>query len=627
MASELVSSGQIVSNLFPHEKIRPSQDQLMQDLDSAFTNQKILLAHAPTGLGKTAAALSIAVQHALKHKKRVFFLTNRHTQHQIAINTLKMMKEKSGVGIPCADLIGKRWMCNQEIAGVFGKDFAEFCKSIVEKGECEFYNRVHAKRELTVEAKAALAEVKAQSPFHNEELTIIGQEKKMCSYELAMELAKDALVIVGDYNYVFNPFVQNNLFAKLGIELQDVILIVDEGHNLPGRMIEMASTSLTTNMIKNAILEAKKFGHESMISWLQEINRTIVELAQFSGHQAMEKMVEREEFCAPLKKILPYEQLQEQLELAADEIRKQQRKSSVGGISNFLDAWKGDDHGYARIVSEQRGLQGSMLVLNYACLDPSIITKPIFDQVYCGVLMSGTLRPTFMYADLLGITKGVEQKYESPFPPEHKLTLIVPETTTKFSLRGESMYQLIAEKCSELIQLVPGNIALFFPSYDLRDKIGHHISTRKKLFWEKSEMTKEEKEVFLNQFKEARLQGAVLMGVAGANFAEGVDLPGDLLNGVVVVGLPLARPDLKTRKLITYYDEKFGKGWDYGYVYPALNKCFQSAGRCIRSETDRGAVIFLDERFAWENYFCCFPKEGVRVSKEYTGLLREFFGR
>lgn len=117
------------------------------------------------------------------------------------------------------------------------------------------------------------------------------------------------------------------------------------------------------------------------------------------------------------------------------------------------------------------------------------------------------------------------------------------------------------------------------------------------------------------------------MGVSGGSFAEGIDYPGDLLNGVIVVGLPLARPNLHTQEIIKYYDTKFGKGWDYGYIYPAINKCLQSSGRCIRSETDKGAVVYLDERFAWNNYFICFPKEGLMVSKEYGRLLKEFFGK
>ena len=115
------------------------------------------------------------------------------------------------------------------------------------------------------------------------------------------------------------------------------------------------------------------------------------------------------------------------------------------------------------------------------------------------------------------------------------------------------------------------------------------------------------------------------MGVTGGSFAEGVDFPGDLLQGVVIIGLPLGKPDLMTKKTIAYYDQKFGRGWDYGYIFPAVNKCLQSAGRCIRSEKDRGAVVYLGEMFAWSRYFSCFPREGLMVTKDYRKYLQEFF--
>ena len=139
-------------------------------------------------------------------------------------------------------------------------------------------------------------------------------------------------------------------------------------------------------------------------------------------------------------------------------------------------------------------------------------------------------------------------------------------------------------------------------------------------------MNKDEKENLLTEFKEEKDKGGILLGVTGANFAEGVDLPGDLLKAVVVIGLPLGKPDLKTKKIIEYYNQKFSRGWDYGYTYPAFSKCIQSAGRCIRSETDRGMIFFLDERFAWQNYYDCFPeKVGLIVSKDYNNLIKDFF--
>ncbi len=636
------STNKSAKDFFPYQKIRLEQEKLLQDIDEAFHNEKILLAHAPTGLGKTATVLSVALYHALgitkitnsgtpgaslvSEKKRVLFLTSRHTQHAVAVETLREIKQK-GISFSSIDLVGKRSMCSQEIAGLFGNDFNDFCKTVVAKGECEFYNNVRSKQQLTVEAKKALSDLQQHLPLHNREIMDFSREQKMCGYEIAVAMARTADVIIADYNYLFNPHIQQNFFAKLDLELKDVIVIVDEGHNLPSRVIDILSSNLSSITIKNAVLEAKKFGFNGMLFWLQELMRILNELSETTKNDfgSKENLVAKDNFISKVNAIVGYDELINELELASEEVRRKQKKSYLGGIAAFLEAWKGEDKGFARILAEKDGNYGLVTTLSYQCLDPRLITEPLFKQIFTGVIMSGTLTPLFMYRDVLGITRGVEKEYGSPFPPENKLSLVIPETSTKFNLRGEAMYQKIAATCSEAASLIPGNIAFFFPSYQLRDKIAEYLHSPKRLFFEKKEMSVEDKNVFLAEFKSHKAQGGILLGVSGANFAEGVDFPGDLLNGVVVVGLPLGKPDLYTRELVKYYEEKFGKGWDYGYIYPAMSKCIQSAGRCIRSETDKGAVIYLDERFAWQNYYDCLPREGLRVTKEYQKLLKEFF--
>lgn len=621
------SSNLSIKNFFPYSQIRPEQEKLLQDIDTAFQQEKILLAHAPTGLGKTATALSVALYHALEKKKRVLFLTSRHTQHAIAVETLREIKQK-GVSFSSIDLVGKRSMCSQEIAGLFGNDFNDFCKTIVARGECEFYNNVRSKQQLTVEAKKAVSDLQRHPPMHNQEIMNFSREQHMCGYELAIALAKTATIVIADYNYLFNPYIQQNFFSKLEVELKDVIVIVDEGHNLPSRVVDVLSSNLSSITIKNAVLEAKKFGYNGLLFWLQELARILNELNEVTNSSdfgVKEKLITKDEFTSKVNAVVEYDELINELELAAEEVRRKQKKSYLGGIASFLEAWKGEDKTFTRILAEKDGNYGSVTTLSYQCLDPRIITEPIFKDIFAGVIMSGTLTPLFMYRDVLGITRGVEKEYGSPFPPENKLSLVVPETSTKYNLRGEAMFQKIAGKCSEIASLIPGNVAFFFPSYQLRDSIANNLHSPKKLFFEKKEMSAEDKNTFLAEFKEYKSNGGILLGVSGANFAEGIDFPGDLLNGVVVVGLPLGKPDLHTKEIVKHYEEKFGKGWDYGYIYPAISKCIQSAGRCIRSETDKGAVIFLDERFAWQNYYSCLPREGLRVTKEYQKLLKEFF--
>ena len=145
------------------------------------------------------------------------------------------------------------------------------------------------------------------------------------------------------------------------------------------------------------------------------------------------------------------------------------------------------------MIAEREGKMSHFLELSYTCLDPRLITEDIFKNVYAGVVMSGTLNPLSMYKDILGIMRSIEKEYLSSFPTENKLSMVIPETSTKFNLRGDAMYKRIAEVCSEISSYVPGNIAFFFPSYSLRDKIAEFMTAGKKRFWEQKEMTVEDK--------------------------------------------------------------------------------------------------------------------------------------
>ena len=218
--------------------------------------------------------------------------------------------------------------------------------------------------------------------------------------------------------------------------------------------------------------------------------------------------------------------------------------------------------------------------------------------------------------------------FQRSISQKNRLNLVIPKTTTKFTARNDKQFQDIAGVLSDVVNDIPGNSLVFFPSYYLRDKVSEHfdVKSNKSIFSERKGMTKPDKQDLLERFKGYKDTGAVLLGVASGSFGEGIDLPGDLLKGVIVVGLPLSQPDLETKSLIDYFDKKFSKGWDYGYLFPAFNKSLQNAGRCIRSETDKGIIIFLDERYVWNNYKRCFPEDwDMEVSSNYKGMVREFF--
>ncbi|PSH01882.1 MAG: hypothetical protein BRC27_00580 [Nanohaloarchaea archaeon SW_10_44_10] len=147
------------------------------------------------------------------------------------------------------------------------------------------------------------------------------------------------------------------------------------------------------------------------------------------------------------------------------------------------------------------------------------------------------------------------------------------------------------------------------------------------MFVEDRAHDKEEKQEMLNDFASRKDEkDSVLLGVAAGSFGEGLDYPGEVLKGVFVVGLPLKRPDLETKELIDFYDQLFGKGWDYGYSYPAMNRAIQAAGRCIRSKTDEGVIVYMDKRYDWSNYRKVFPPgKRMKTTKAPWKEIEGFF--
>jgi len=610
---------------FPYERVREIQDQMISDVMETIKDKSSLIMHAPTGLGKTAATLSPALSYAIKKDLTIFFLTSRHTQHHIAIKTLEEIKKKHNLKFTAVDIIGKQWMCPvDDIEKLYSNEFNEYCKLQKEEHKCEFYENTKKKTgALTVKAKQIIAELKLEIK-HTEELVQACKKEKLCPYEIATQIGKDAKVIVADYYNLFHETIRQNFLGRTEKSLSDAIIIIDEGHNLPKRCRDILTVKLTSFMLERAIKEAKKFGYEETRAYLERINEILIDYSK--NMESQEIMIEKDDFIKKINEIEDYDKITTDLEFIGDEVRERQKQSYIGSIALFLTAWRGEDNGYARILTIKKG-KYPMILLTYRCLDPSILTKNVIDNAHATIIMSGTLTPTFMYRDILGFKDAEEKQYESPFPKSNRLNLIVPETTTKFTKRNEEQYKNIAKALKRLTNNIEGNCAIYFPSYDLRDRINYFFSkiNERITLEERQGLTKQEKQELLEEFKEHKDKGAILLGVASGSFGEGIDLIGDFLKAVIIVGLPLEKPNLETKELINYYEQKFGKGWDYGYIMPAITKILQNAGRCIRSETDKGVIVFLDERYAWPNYRRCFPIEmECKITRQYE-VIKDFF--
>ena len=616
---------------FPFKKVRDEQSKLLDDVKKAISEKKNIVAHAPTGLGKTAAVLTPIVEYAMENDLNVFFLTSRNAQHQLIIETLSMMNKK--FPIKAVDFVGKKHMCpkmrDYDSSTI---NFFEFCMDLRKNKNCDLYNNSYTKAEPSADAKKLVNEILSSGPQNIEDVIEITKDR-FCTYEISLLLAKEAKIVVADYFHIFDPAIQKFLFNKTEKELSKTIIVIDEAHNLPDRIRNDWTLKLNTFLLKKASDKINK-SNSDMSEKILDIANELQILSSEKLSEKSEILVKKENFVDLIEKTTgqSYEIFVEEFSDVLESIEERDESDELFKFSLFLKHWPGAENGFVRIFRKDKTQSGkSFPSIEYHCLDPSIISKPLIDEAYSTILMSGTLLPTEMYRDVLGLApeRTILKEYSNPFPRKNKLVLVSKDITTKYEERTEEMFRKIATSSAYIINSIDGNSAVFFPSYDLLSKSMFYLSSivNKKLFVEKQGMSKREKEDLINNFKTSVISGgSALIGVQGANFSEGIDLPGELLKGVTIVGLPLPPPDLRQKALIDYFDAKFGRGWDYGYSFPAVNRALQAAGRCIRSETDTGIIAFLDKRFLWSKYKKIIPPDwNAEPTDDFRTRIKEFF--
>jgi DNA excision repair protein ERCC-2 len=242
--------------------------------------------------------------------------------------------------------------------------------------------------------------------------------------------------------------------------------------------------------------------------------------------------------------------------------------------------------------------------LEIVALDPAKITAPVFASAYSTIVMSGTLQPLEAYARITKLPENtVKLIVPSPFPKEHVLSLVCLGVTTAMEKRVPTMYHTIIRRVNEVVQNTPANTGIFAASFGVLNALvaeGLEKTLDKPLFRERRGMSSKANEKLVAEFKaHAERGGAVFLGVQGGRTSEGVDFPSDQMNSVIVVGVPYAEPTPRVKAQIGYYEKCFPKlGREYGYILPAMKKASQAAGRPIRTLEDKGAIVFMDYRFA-----------------------------
>lgn len=575
-------------DIFPFPEKRNKQEELIEKVEEAIQEESSLVAHAPTGLGKTAATVTPALEQTLENDGKVFFLTPRHSQHEIALETVKKINDRHSEKVVSVDLIGKSHLCEADSVTREGPKCPRHDETFNENGELSkrAWRKIKQLRHENLRAE----ELKARCT-------------DVCAYTVSLYMCQEADIIIGDYFHLFHPGIRDIVLEKSGTDLENSVIIVDEAHNLPSRTRSLFSHTISVPLVSRCITEAEKFGFYQEQEYLEQLKRNIERLARDRLSQKdHEAEIEKSDLTDPVNNFHSYEELIIDLEVMGEEVLEEEEKSYAAKLAESLDGWKGDDKGFFRNIERTRNGNDRDIRISYSCLDPSISTKKPLNNAKASILMSGTLKPQEMYIDLLGLEDAIEAEFSSPFPDKNRLELIVNTVTTRYKERDDSMIQKYVWYLSQSLEEIEGSVGIFFPSYQLLNQIGEPLSDRtdRKVLLERRGKSKEDKQKLLDEFKDG--DNTVLLGVASGSFGEGVDYPGEDMRAVFIIGLPLRKPNLKTEALIDYLDNLYGKGWQYGYTYPGINTAVQAAGRCIRSDTDKGVIVYMDKRYTWNKY-------------------------
>ena len=627
---------------FPY-KLRKNQEQIMSTILRVLEDGKDFVFESGTGSGKTICAASAALSFAVSHQKKIIYTTRTNAQQRQVILELRGIRSHLktnhsnlfGLGMQ-----GRGNMCllarnDPEFASGSAEELSKVCaaeKKKVTSGKkkgCPYYRTFLSEKDRV---DAVKQQVKETLPTA-EELIDLCEKQKLCPYELNKELIPEATLIVVPYIYVFDTMIRNMLLDWCAVGDEDVVVIVDEAHNLPDYLRDLFSAYLSYWMLTSCVQEAEKYGDPSLadgtcsvsvfckhlLEILQDLRDTYVyqltegtlqirnhkeqQDAFLPSHEMETELMARLKITSRtlrdcVKDLIAYgEKIQEYRQKEGSLPRSYLHKLGV-----FLEFWTTVEMDqYIKLVVDDSN--GRNPRIEAYCVDPSLGAR-VLEQFHGSIHMSGTLEPLEEYRDSLGLSRHTELvTYPSPFPKENRLLLYAKDVSTKYSdlQQDITMIERMTSHIRDVCNQFPRNTMVFFPSFNtmkLFTKNGLCNDINRCLYVEEQGMSQAELMTLVEDFKQSghQEQGAALFSVIGGRISEGMDFPDEQLEIAVLVGIPYPKPSARQRGLQRYYDMKFGKGWEYTVKAPTARKLLQSIGRLIRTEQDRGVAVILDKR-------------------------------
>jgi DNA excision repair protein ERCC-2 len=570
---------------FPFDNYREGQRELAVSVYNTIAQDKKMFLQAPTGVGKTISTLFPAVKAMGEGRtSKIFYLTAKTITRQVAEDAFDKMKT-NGLKFKTITITAKDKVC-------FSKGSA--CNPV----QCNF-----AKGHFDRVNEALLDILKNEDTFSREIIEIYSKKYVICPFEFSLDLTLWSDCVICDYNYVFDPrvylkrfFMDNN---------GDYVFLVDEAHNLVDRAREMYSSEFHKKPL--LLLKKEIKGTEAALyKVLNKINTYMI---------SMKKMCNDDGYYKQSSQPVDLTNLLSKLTKILEGWLTKNEKSNM--FESFLELYFNslsfiriaelyDDKYITYVESTQEDV-----VLKMFCLDPSKLLREASKRGKSVIYFSATLLPLLYFKEILGgENKDYHLTLDSPFDKNHLKVMIARDISTKYKSR-ENSYSKIVEYIYSVISAREGNYMVFFPSYKYMNEVSSRFTAKYSNIDVRTQtnfMTEDDREAFLRNFNNSNPENILGFGVLGGIFSEGIDLKGDRLIGVIIVGVGHPMVCFEKEIIKEYYDNKSNCGYEYSYMYPGMNKVLQAAGRVIRTEEDRGTVLLIDDRFLEQRYRRLFPK-------------------
>ena len=585
---------------FPY---RQGQRDVVVNVYRSVTRGDTLFVQAPTGIGKTLSTVFPAFRAVGEgFADKIFYLTAKTITRSVASESFDIL-QNSGMRAGAVTLTAKEKICfqNTEDSETSGQP------------ECNPDACPYAKGHFDRVNEAVYDLITHESNATREKIIAYAQKHQVCPFEMGLDVTLWMDLIICDYNYVFDPHakLQRYFGENTSNGKQDFIFLVDEAHNLVERAREMYSAVL----FKDDVLASKK--HYEGISKkiaddAQRLNQSMLALKKSCDDEYVilsESEISRVagNVSKMYNDIVAYQE-------DHPEFSDREGADFYFALRDFYQVY--DNLGPNYRVYMQNDAEKGFFVKMY-CIEPAELLGECLDRGAATVFFSATLLPMRYYKEVL---RGDNSDYaiyvRSPFDQHKRLLCICDDVTSKYTMRVASEYEKIAEYLIRVVREQRGNYMVFFPSFAYMEKIveifDELMPEEIEIICQSQRMNEKEREEFLNEFAPGVFRDHSLLGmcVTGGIFGEGIDLAGDRLIGVMVVGTGLPMVCAERDILKNYFDEKNpGSGFSYAYLYPGMNRVLQAAGRLIRTDEDCGIIALMDYRFLKREYGELFPQE------------------